>query len=279
MVRPEVLSASQLQLYLTCSLKYRFQYVDRLPRLTITANQAFGTAIHAAIEWLHKARKAGREPLLGEVLRVFEGDWYAQVATGAPVHFEDDDAAALLLIKGKELLGQFYALPSRPVRDAELYFTLPLLHPTTGEALEVPLRGVMDAVYEDGTIDEYKAPQKTPPLVDLPENLQLTVYSYAYETLFGKPPTEIRKVSLVRSKSPKIDVQTTGRDARDYARLFHIAREMLSGIGAGVFIPNRGCWMCKDCEFQADCLEWSGNDDRREVVLSTSNASPAITGR
>jgi len=34
-----------------------------------------------------------------------------------------------------------------------------------------------------------------------------------------------------------------------------------------VFIPNRGCWLCRDCEYQQDCLEWTGNEE--EVVVST----------
>ena len=76
---PESLSPSQINLYLTCSLKYRFQYIDRLPKLTHSANLVFGGAIHAALEWLHKERKKGKPPPLDEILRVFEADWNAQI--------------------------------------------------------------------------------------------------------------------------------------------------------------------------------------------------------
>jgi len=121
----------------------------------------------------------------------------------------------------------------------------------------------MDLVEADGVVVEFKAPQKAPPLTDLPDNLQLTVYGYAYEKLFGKPAREIRKVSLVRTKTPKIDVQVTGRETPDYERLF---KEVLAGIRAGVFIPNRGCWLCHDCEFDQDCREWAGNEEVRQDV-------------
>src|SRR5688572_18325728 len=77
----EAVSASSIQLYLTCSLKWRFQYHDRLPRPTISANQAFGTTLHAALNWLHKERKLGHHPPLADLIQVFEADWYAQTQT------------------------------------------------------------------------------------------------------------------------------------------------------------------------------------------------------
>jgi putative RecB family exonuclease len=262
MPAPEALSASSIQLYLTCSLKWRFQYIDRLPRFTLSANQAFGTAIHAALNWLHKERKKGRTPALAEMLQVFDADWYAQTQTegNLKVQFDDDGDASLLAYKGKELLMQYYHLPSGQIRESEMHFTLPLVNPTTGEVLDVPLRGFIDLV-EDDAIVEFKAPQRAPPIADLPENIQLTTYSYAYEKLFGRPPREIRKVSLVRTKNPKIETQITSRDRRDYERLFHLGREVIKGIRAAVFIPNRGCWLCNDCEYDQDCREWSGNEE------------------
>jgi len=260
---PESLSASAIQLYLTCSLKYRFQYVDRLPRLTLSANQAFGTAMHAALNWLHKERRKGRTPALAGVLQVFEADWYAQTQTEGNLKVQFDDAAdaALLAYKGKELLTQYYHLPAGQVRDSELFFTLPLVNPTTGEVLDVPLRGAMDLVEDDDVIVEFKAPQKAPPMTDLPDNIQVTTYAYAFEKLFGKLPKEIRKVSLVRTKNPRIETQTTDRDARDFERLFHLGREFVKGVRAGVFLPSRGCWLCNDCEYDQDCREWSGNEE------------------
>src|SRR5947207_14142684 len=139
---PETLSASAISLYLTCSLQYRFQYIDRLPRLTLSENQAIGIAIHAALNWLRKARKRGHNPPLAEVLQVFGADWYAQTqAEGTKVQFDDAGDAAVLTYKGRELLTQYYHLPVGQVFDSEVWFTLPLVNPTTGEALDIPIRG------------------------------------------------------------------------------------------------------------------------------------------
>ncbi len=259
---PEALSATALQLYLTCSLKYRFQYVDRLPRLTLSENQAFGTAIHAALNWLHKARRRGHNPPLAEVLQVFEADWYAQTqAEGAKVQFEDAGDAAALGYKGRELLTQYYVLPTGRVFDSEVWFTLPLVNPATGEALDIPIRGAMDLIEEGDVIVEFKAPKRAPALADLPDDIQVTTYAYAYEKLFGRLPKEIRKVALVKTKTPRIEPQVTGRDHKDFERLFHLGREVVKGVRSGVFLPSRGCWLCTDCEYRPDCDEWTGNEE------------------
>src|SRR5213594_3340673 len=75
---PRVLSISQVNAYLACPLKYRFQYVDKIPRPWRAAAMAFGSSVHAAVEWFHRERLEGRTTDLTEVLKVFDADWYAQ---------------------------------------------------------------------------------------------------------------------------------------------------------------------------------------------------------
>ena len=131
-----------------------------------------------------------------------------------------------LVLKGKELLSHYYHLPARPVADAEVHFQVPLVNPATGEVLDAPLRGVIDLIEAVDKIVEFKTSQKSWALSDLPDKLQLTTYSYAYEILFGRPPKELRLVNPVRTKNPKIETQITGREKSDYERLFHIAAEV-----------------------------------------------------
>src|SRR5262245_17005047 len=163
----EAISISQINLYRTCSLKYRFQYIDGLPRLVRAAGLVFGSAVHKALEWLHKARKAGEQPRFEELLRVFEADWQAQ-CLDEEILFADDTSADHLLVKGKELLSAYYHAPAKPVRDAEVFFQVPLVNPATGEVLDTPLRGVIDLIETDDTVVEFKTSQKRWALADLP---------------------------------------------------------------------------------------------------------------
>src|SRR5712692_9783824 len=104
---PDSISVSQINLYRTCSLKYRFQYINQLPRLVRASALVFGSAVHSALEWLHKSRKAGAQPLLEDMLRVFEADWRAQCLDGE-IRFPDDTSAEQLVVKGEELLSAYY---------------------------------------------------------------------------------------------------------------------------------------------------------------------------
>ena len=72
------LSASQINLYQQCALKYRFQYVDGLPRPFRPSGLAFGSVIHSALDWFHKEKIRGGEVSLGTLLKMFEADWFSQ---------------------------------------------------------------------------------------------------------------------------------------------------------------------------------------------------------
>ena len=52
-------------------------YVDQI-RTLAGRRHGLGGLGHAAVEWFHRERLAGRTPELSEVLRIFEGDRYAQ---------------------------------------------------------------------------------------------------------------------------------------------------------------------------------------------------------
>ncbi len=56
---PRTISVSQVNASLACPLKYRFQYVDKIPRPWRVAAMAFGSSVHAAVEWFHRERLAG----------------------------------------------------------------------------------------------------------------------------------------------------------------------------------------------------------------------------
>jgi DNA helicase-2/ATP-dependent DNA helicase PcrA len=70
------LSASDLTLYLTCPLKYKFARVFGIPQEP-TINQRFGILIHQVLERFHKERERGdrSEDGLRRLMRLFEAGW------------------------------------------------------------------------------------------------------------------------------------------------------------------------------------------------------------
>src|SRR5437870_13297063 len=102
MEQQRTLSVSQVNAYLACPLKYRFQYIDQIPRPWRVAAMAFGSSVHAAVEWFHKERLAGRTPELTEVIKVFDADWYAQNVE--PLVFSERESKDSLAEKASAML-------------------------------------------------------------------------------------------------------------------------------------------------------------------------------
>jgi len=250
------LSASQINLYLLCSLKYRFQYVDQLPKPFRPAALAFGSAIHAALAWFHQQAQNGNGVTLEKVCKIFEADWYAQCLDTQILY--DRQTEADLTALGKELLRVYLARPETNVKGAEIPFSVPLKNPANGEQLEVNLDGFIDLLTADETIVEFKTSGQTMTVSDVDSHLQLTAYSYAHEALFQRPAAGLKIIDLVKTKKPKMVVLETVRTKVDHERFFGLAKAVFQGIRTRVFIPRVGYW-CRDCEYAPHCRAWKGN--------------------
>jgi DNA helicase-2/ATP-dependent DNA helicase PcrA len=100
------LSASDIDLYRTCPLKYKFARVFAIPQEP-TINQRFGILIHQVLERFHaeemRAAAGGEQPLIGDagglerLLSLFEAGWRRQGfgATDDELQYRDRAVAAL----------------------------------------------------------------------------------------------------------------------------------------------------------------------------------------
>jgi CRISPR/Cas system-associated exonuclease Cas4 (RecB family) len=143
----------------------------------------------------------------------------------------------------------------------------PLINTDTGEMLDVPIQGIMDLIEEEDTIGEFKTAAKSMDIQSLINNLQLTIYAYAYQRLFSKEAKTLKIISFIKNKTPKIEILETTRGQKDYKRLFYLAREVLNGIRSNIFIP-RFSYLCGDCEYALYCRDWQDNFCDRERLIA-----------
>ena len=252
------LSASQINLYLLCSLKYRFQYVDELPKPFRPSALAFGSAFHSALSWLHKQQTAGRDGVtLDRLWRIFEADWYAQ-RLDTEILYKPNETEVALAGLGREFLRLHFARPGVNIKGSEIHFTVPLRDPEDGRTLSVNLEGFIDLVEADDTIVEFKTSAQTMNARDAHTHLQLTAYSYAYEMLYHRPAKALKIVDFVKSRRPKMVVLETTRTANDHQRFFCLAGQVLNAIQSRIFFPRTGYW-CGDCEYAQPCKAWKGS--------------------
>jgi putative RecB family exonuclease len=250
-----VISVSQVNAYLACPLKYRFQYVDKIPRPWRVAAIAFGSSVHAAVEWFHRERLAGRTPDLSEVRRIFEGDWYAQNLE--PLVFGERESKDQLLEKGRAMLGLYLESVNgaQPVA-VEQFFELDLSDPETGEVFDLRLRGVIDLVEEGEVLVDLKTAGRTLEQGGLERHLQLSTYALAFLLLHGRIP-KLRLDMLLKTARPRLERHETSRSLGDLGWTARLIHEVSLAIQAGHFFPNPS-WRCTECEYFAHCQVWRG---------------------
>jgi putative RecB family exonuclease len=250
-----VTSLSQVNTYLGCPLKYRFQYVDQIPRPWRAAAMAFGSSVHAAVEWFHRERLAGRNPGLATTLKVFDADWYAQNVE--PLVFSERESKDALAEKGRVML-QLYAESVNGVMPVavEQPFDLDLADPETGELLEVRLRGIIDLVEEGETLVDLKTAGRTLEQGGLERHLQLSTYALAFFLLNGSIP-RLRLDMLLKTAKPRLERHETTRTLQDLGWTARLIAATEAAIVTEHFYPNPS-WRCSECEYFAHCQRWRG---------------------
>ena len=251
------LSNSQINLYSQCSLKYKFQYVDLLPKPFKPSGLAFGSAVHSALSWLNKERMNGNSVTLERFYRIFDADWYSLKAD-SEIRYKDGEEEMKLTVLAKELLGLYFEEPYKAVKGTEIPFVVPIVNSQTGQRLPIDLEGIIDLIEEDDTITEFKTSAQMMDPKEVESHIQLTIYSYAFEMLAHRPPKLLRVVDFVKTKKPKMLVLRTKRSKVDYEKFFFLASQVFRGVRSQVFFPRSGFW-CKDCEYGDHCRDWKGN--------------------
>ena len=256
----EYLSSSRINLYLLCSLKYKFHYIDKLPKPFKSSSLLFGGALHTSISWLFKEMMTGngngREISLDRLFRILEADWYAQKIDQV-IRYKNGEDEMKLLVMAKEMLREYFNQCPKEVMGTEIPFTIPIINPVTGEVLGINLEGYIDLVEKDETIVEFKTSASAMDQSDVDDHTQLTAYSFAYEIIHQRPPKNLKIINFVKTKKPKVNSFETRREQADYQRFFYLAGHVLKGIREKVFFP-RSSFICKDCEYGEACKGWRG---------------------
>jgi putative RecB family exonuclease len=245
-----------MNLYLQCPLKYKFLYIDNLPKPFRPSGLAFGGAIHTALAWLHKQRMNGNNISLEKLLKIFDADWYAQ-KLDTDIRYKNGETETGLAVMAKEMLSLYFNQSYTKPVGAEVSFVLPLVNLSTSERLEVNLEGIIDLIEKDDTITEFKTSSQAMNSGDIEDNIQLTAYGYAYQMLYQRSPRFLKLIDFVKNKKPRIITLEPDPRKLDCQRFFFLARQILKGIKTKVFFP-RTSFMCKDCEYGEPCKAWKG---------------------
>jgi len=243
------ISYSALETYKQCPLKFKFQYIDKIPTPKSKA-ALFGTLIHKTLKVLHEPGLV--IPTEDELLRFFSNNW-------DPSIYEDEREASMAFAQGVKMLKDYYAknYPTQfNVVALETPFEAPIqqgqeLHLITGKIDRIDK--TPDDLFE---VIDYKTTKKMPSQDTINKDLQLSVYHLGVANRWPSIVQEKRpiKVSLYFLKHG--EKLSSLRDMANLEATKENIVKSIESIGQAKqtekFDPTPGP-LCDWCDFQRRC--------------------------
>lgn len=237
-----VLSASDIDTYRTCPLKYKFARVFRIPQEP-TVHQRFGILLHQVLERFHAGRGDGLPAppgTLSELLGLLDQGWRR-------AGFGDTDEERQLRGKAAAALERYHDR-FRSERCRPVWFERPFTF-KLGPHL---LRGRVDRVdrlpsgeYE--LIDYKTGRPKT--ASQLADDVQLSLYAVGAREAWRLEAS--RQAYYYLLDDQKVEVVSAGEDRSEWVR--EVAREVAEGIRSQGFEPTPSFAACSVCDYRLVC--------------------------
>ncbi len=246
------LSYSQINTYLTCPLRYRFQYVELIPPAFTPAALTFGSALHEAVAAYYMSCLEGDVLRPDQMVDIYRGTW----REAEKVKYSNGDHEESLLEKARHMINVFREQidPHVTVLGVEEFFEVQL-------AKEVPpFHGYIDLIEEspDGQIwlSDLKTAAKKPGQSTAHSSLQLTAYSLGASAIgFDPIDLNMRLDVLTKTKSPELVRYETRRTQEDRERFVKVVKQVWSAIEHHAFFPRED-WHCSQCAWADHCRDW-----------------------
>ncbi len=234
-----LLSASDIETYRTCPLKYKFARVFRIPQEP-TINQRFGILVHQVLERFHAGEGIAGGASLAGLLGLLDAGWRR---SGFGDHGEQEKQ---LRVKAESALiryhERFQAEDAEPVWF-ERSFSFALGRHT--------VRGRVDRVdrLSDGGYEliDYKTgrPKKA---ADLREDVQLALYSVAAEKAWDLEAARQAYYYVLDDAKVPVDYAA---DDREW--ITETVLEVADGISSQGFEPSPSFSACSMCDYRIAC--------------------------
>jgi len=256
------LSATALNTYLECAYKFKLNHLLNIPRTRPPA-MAYGTAIHASLEFTFKEMKeaGGQLPLLEKILEEFQTSLSKELLD--PQEFQGR------LKKGKDVLGQYLkyyegqlSVPLAVERAFGYGWSKAFLDdiPLSGKVDKVE---VIDPLKKTVKIVDYKT-GKPKSRNDIEGKTKASTGDYKRQLVFYTLLTRLDRSFTMIAQEAEIDfvqptdVGTFKKESftitdEEIEELKELIREVMKHIRALEFPRTTDYHICHDCEFAKHC--------------------------
>ena len=245
----KTVSASRLNCFHSCRLKFYFRYVLELSKATSPA-LFFGKAVHWALQQWSKTRWRGGivDPI--SLQTEFNSNW-EMAQTLDQVDWEKDEET--------NQRDKAWGLVEMYLRET------PIPYDEKPEGVEVvveadlssgpKLVGVIDLVRPKGKVVDFKTSATTPQADHAIHRTltQLTAYGILHREATGQEASGFELHHLIKTKTPKLVVTTAERMTGGEEDRFHrLVDSYINGIDLEDWVPSPGM-QCLSCEFFHEC--------------------------
>lgn len=260
LARRDHLSFSALSTFQACPLKFAFRYVVGLSEEVVGASLAFGSAMHAAVQFHFEQLLAGYEaPDLDTLLDVFQDAWRLK-SEGQIVRFRAGDSFNELCRLADRMLKAFrqsdFANPKGTIIGVEEELRGSLLPDCPELLARVDLIVETENALVVSDFKTSKSGWSQGQVLDAAP--QLLLYSEVAKELSDGKPIKLEFAVLSKAKIPFLQVHQVPNDPRQITRTKRLVERVWQAMQAGHFYPNPSPINCPTCPFQKPCREWHG---------------------
>ncbi len=247
----DYVSPSRLNLWSKCPLAFRRRYVDGIESPS-TPSLFVGKVVHGVLEHVYSCLDVGTFATNGDIPAFVEAAWLRTMEL-EPTFFDDENHEQKCRQQVHDLAAAYLQeinIAEEKTVAIEKRFEVPLIDPSTGENLGIPLVGIVDLVLDgmDGpVIVDFKTAASASGCCEIQYEIQLTAYAYLIRQLLDRDESSLEIRQLVKTKTPKIVVHRfPSRNDDHFKRFFGVVREYLESLDRGVFNyrPGFGCQLC-----------------------------------
>ena len=279
------LRQSTLKTWLNCPLMYKARFIDKIPPSHRYPGTVHGSALHLVLSWLHEGQWKGDLRVL--YTRALNYQLYASGEEHIPVRWKRDMETEIeaLTVNAVEILENYRSKDYN--RDALVLFSEVRFRV---KILGYKFTGTIDQVRKnlDGTIEmlDFKSSKMRPNQYAIPNDLQLTLYSYAIkfgellvDGIWVKPNMLMDSVGIYFLRGHEIyKRKVPGKEIGDEKgdpfirtrktiqdlRAFRIeVRHQLSAMLKNWYFPNTAS--CAFCTYTQHCISRNDNVPQSEA--------------
>ena len=247
----EPVSASRVNLFHNCRLKFYFRYVLKLNKPTSPALHV-GKTVHAMLQEWSKQRWLGKPADSAILLSHFNEHWQLSLRD-APVSFDAGEEETERN-KAWALVEMYLRETPIPVDEKPMGVEVSVETDLSEHGLP-NLRGIIDLVRSNGEIVDFKTSATTPNVEQVLHRnlLQLTIYGLLYREATGEKEKGFELHHLVKTKTPKLVVTRHAPiTEKQKDNLFRSIESFVDGVQREDWVASPGL-QCASCEFFTEC--------------------------